>query len=100
VTFDTRRYRGLNRLGDLPVLQVNEGHCRIAEPEGATVISALNWILIVAGGWVCLAAVVGLVVGRIIRNRDRQVPSDPENRPGNVEQKAPPASPQRSRREP
>jgi hypothetical protein len=49
---------------------------------------------------VCLAAVVGLVVGRIIRNRDRQVPSDPENPRGNVEQKAPPASPQRSRQEP
>jgi hypothetical protein len=30
----------------------------------------------VAGGWLCLAAVVGLVVGRIIRNRDRQIPTD------------------------
>jgi hypothetical protein len=57
-------------------------------------------ILIVAGGWVCLAAVVGLVVGRIIRNRDRQVPSDAENRRSDVEQEAPPASPQRSRQEP
>lgn len=31
-----------------------------------------------AGGWLCLAAVVGIVVGRIIRNRDRQIPSDAE----------------------
>jgi len=77
------------------------GTLSIAEPEGATVISALNWILIVAGGWVCLATVVGLVVGRIIRNRDRQVPSDSENRRSDGEQqKAPPSAPQRSRQEP
>jgi len=50
---------------------------------------------------VCLATVVGLVVGRMIRNRDRQVPSDSENRRSNVEQqKALPAAPQRSRQEP
>jgi hypothetical protein len=35
----------------------------------------------VAGGWLCLAAVVGLVVGKVIRNRDRQVPTDSESRP-------------------
>jgi hypothetical protein len=70
------------------------GTLSITEPEGPTDISALSWILIVAGGWVCLAAVVGLVVGRVIRNRDRQVPADP--RPGDVEQNAP----QQSRREP
>ena len=49
----------------------------------------------------CLATVVGLVVGRIIRNRDRQVPSDSENRRSDGEQqKAPPSAPQRSRQEP
>ncbi len=48
------------------------------DPEGSTDISALTWILIVAGGWLCLATVVGVVVGRIIRNRDRQVPTDAE----------------------
>jgi hypothetical protein len=30
----------------------------------------------VAVAWMCLAAVVGVVLGRIIRNRDRQVPKD------------------------
>jgi hypothetical protein len=35
----------------------------------------------VAGGWLCLAAVVGVVVGRVIRNRDRQIPTDAEVRP-------------------
>ena len=33
--------------------------------------------LYVAVGWVALAAVVGLVVGRVIRNRDRQIPRTP-----------------------
>ena len=93
MTLVTRRYRDCtdwataHRPG-------KRGTLSIAEPEGPTDISALNWILIVAGGWVCLATVVGLVVGRVIRNRDRQVPSDP--RPGNADQKAP----QRSRQEP
>lgn len=27
--------------------------------------------------WISLAAIVGLVVGRVIRNRDRQIPRDP-----------------------
>ena len=100
MTLVTRRYRDCtdrataHRPG-------KRGTLSIAEPEGPTDISALNWILIVAGGWVCLATVVGLVVGRMIRNRDRQVPSDSENRRSNVEQqKAPPAAPQRSRQEP
>lgn len=38
-------------------------------------MTALQWILVVAGGWLVLAVVVGLVVGRVIRNRDRQVPN-------------------------
>ena len=93
MTLVTRRYRDCtdrataHRPG-------KRGTLSIAEPEGPTDISALNWILIVAGGWVCLATVVGLVVGRVIRNRDRQVPSDPP--PGNADQTAP----QQSRREP
>jgi hypothetical protein len=63
-------------------------------------------VLIVAGGWLCLAAVVGVVVGRIIRNRDRQVPTDAEVRPGSrrpdggegSQRDAPPAPQQRSSR--
>ena len=54
------------------------GHWSQPTPEGLTDISAITWIAIVAGGWLCLAAVVGLVVGRVIRNRDRQVPTDSE----------------------
>jgi hypothetical protein len=49
--------------------------------KGPTDISPLTWVLIVAGGWLCLAAVVGVVVGRVIRNRDRQIPTDAEPRP-------------------
>ena len=30
----------------------------------------------VGGGYLLLAAVVGLVVGRVVRNRDRQIPHD------------------------
>jgi hypothetical protein len=40
-------------------------------------VSALEWALVVAGGWLVLASVVGLVVGRVIRNRDRQIPRSP-----------------------
>ncbi|HEY0816676.1 MAG TPA: hypothetical protein VGE11_25645 [Pseudonocardia sp.] len=39
----------------------------------------MTWILIVAVGWMGLAAVVGLVLGRVIRNRDRQVPKPGED---------------------
>jgi hypothetical protein len=49
--------------------------------EGTATISPLTWILLVAVGWMCLAAVVGLVLGRVIRNRDRQVPKDTEHPP-------------------
>ncbi|MBA3905544.1 MAG: hypothetical protein H0X35_02495 [Pseudonocardiales bacterium] len=38
----------------------------------------MAWILIVAVGWMFLAVMVGLVVGRVIRNRDRQIPKNTE----------------------
>jgi hypothetical protein len=41
------------------------------------VISTLGWILIGVAAWLVVALVVGVVIGRTIRNRDRQVPSDP-----------------------
>jgi hypothetical protein len=79
--------------GRLAVGRGTGGHCRAPTPEGRTDISALTWILIVAGGWLCLAAAVGVVVGRVIRNRDRQIPTDssesPIPRPG-VERKSSP----------
>lgn len=42
-----------------------------------------EWWYVVLGGWLVLAAVVGLVVGRVIRNRDRQEPKPlPWENPG------------------
>ena len=32
----------------------------------------LEWWYVILGGWLFLAAVVGLIVGRVIRNRDKQ----------------------------
>jgi hypothetical protein len=40
------------------------------------VISTLGWILIGVAAWLVVALVVGVVIGRTIRNRDRQVPGD------------------------
>jgi hypothetical protein len=40
---------------------------------------------VVAAAWLAVAAVVGVLIGRMIRERDRQVPPAPE---------PPPASPQ------
>jgi hypothetical protein len=37
-------------------------------------VSDVPWVCIGFGGWIVLAAIVGLVVGRVIRNRDRQAP--------------------------
>jgi hypothetical protein len=35
----------------------------------------------VAAAWLVVAAVVGLLVGRVIRERDRQVPPSPDAAP-------------------
>ena len=37
----------------------------------------LTWWYVILPGWIALAAVVGLVVGRVIRNRDRQEAESP-----------------------
>lgn len=37
-------------------------------------MSVLAWVAVAALGWLLLATLVGLVVGGIIRNRDRQIP--------------------------
>lgn len=34
-------------------------------------MSTLVWIVVIAGGWLLLAAVVALLLGRVIRLRDR-----------------------------
>jgi hypothetical protein len=37
----------------------------------------LTWWYVILPAWLALAAVVGLVVGRVIRNRDRQTGEPP-----------------------
>lgn len=37
-------------------------------------MNTLQWVLVVASGWIALAGIVGLVVGLVIKNRDRQAP--------------------------
>jgi hypothetical protein len=44
-------------------------------------IGTLGWILVVAVAWPAVAAVVGVLVGRMIRERDRQVPPAPGTTP-------------------
>lgn len=34
----------------------------------------LGWVVAVTVGWCVLALVVGVVLGRVVRSRDRQVP--------------------------
>jgi hypothetical protein len=51
-----------------------------ARDQGA-VISTLGWIITVAAAWLAVAALVGVLVGRMIRERDRQVPPVPDPPP-------------------
>jgi hypothetical protein len=44
-------------------------------------IGTLGWILVVAVAWLAVAAIVGVLVGRMIRERDRQVPPAPDTTP-------------------
>jgi hypothetical protein len=47
------------------------------------VIGALGWIIVGLIAWLVVAAVVGVLIGRMIRLRDRQVPhGDPSPFPG------------------
>lgn len=39
-------------------------------------MSVLTWIIVGAIAWMAVAAVVGVLVGRAVRMRDRQVPRD------------------------
>lgn len=54
-----------------------------------------QWALLIGGGWLLLTLVVGLTVGRVIRNRDRQDPKPPHVEPEIPQQRArPPRRPQ------
>lgn len=43
-------------------------------------MSVLGWVLVSVGGYLTAAAITGLLVGAVIRNRNRQYPQ-PEDRP-------------------
>ena len=36
----------------------------------------IGWVAVALAAWVVVAAVVGILLGRMIRQRDRQVPLD------------------------
>jgi hypothetical protein len=44
--------------------------------DTGVIISTLGWIVIGVVAWMVVAAVVGVLIGRMIRQRDRQVPED------------------------
>jgi hypothetical protein len=49
-------------------------------PTRGDVISTLGWILSGIAAWLAVAAVLGVVIGRTIRLRDRQQPEPPPGR--------------------
>ncbi len=54
--------------------------CEKASDPGV-VISTVGWILVGAAVWLVVATGVGMVIGRTIRLRERQVFDDPEETP-------------------
>jgi hypothetical protein len=71
-------------------------------------ISTLGWIVVGVTAWLVVAVVVALLIGRVIRARDEQVPRDdlppPADAPDDVgsqrPQSPPPWSAARSRQRP
>jgi hypothetical protein len=57
--------------------------CAPAGPRGDTApkphrgadISTLEWVLVGAAAWLAVALFLGVLIGRMIRHRDEQVPS-------------------------
>jgi len=47
-------------------------------------LSVLAWVIVVAIAWLAVATVVGVLVGRAVRMRDRQVPRDHPHIPDDV----------------
>ena len=52
-------------------------------------MSVLSWIVVVTVGWVAVAVGAGLVAGRVIRNRDQQIPVEWRRKPPHVPPPAP-----------
>jgi hypothetical protein len=45
------------------------------------IISTLGWIIIGVAAWLVVAAIVGVIIGRSIRQRDAHVPFDDVDSP-------------------
>ncbi|MEJ8281029.1 hypothetical protein [Pseudonocardia spirodelae] len=61
-------------------------------------MSTAVWVLAGIGVWVVAAVLLALLVGRIIRMRERQVPDPPRDAPGGPGRPgAPPAAPPEQR---
>jgi hypothetical protein len=50
------------------------GHWFLNGARGV-IISTVMWIVVGVAAWMVVAAVVGVLIGRMIRQRDRQVPA-------------------------
>jgi hypothetical protein len=57
------------------------GRTLAAPATRGAVISTLSWIIVVAAAWLAVATAVGVLIGRVIRERDRQVPRPPDPPP-------------------
>ena len=55
---------------------VRGGWTLTAHTARGGVIGTLGWIVVGVAVWLAVAAGVGVVIGRVIRLRDRQVPRD------------------------
>lgn len=42
-------------------------------------MTAVQWAFLIGAGWTLLAIGLGILIGRVIRQRDRQVPRDDED---------------------
>jgi hypothetical protein len=45
------------------------------------IISTVMWIVVGVAAWMVVAAIVGVLIGRMIRQRDRQIPDRPAEEP-------------------
>jgi hypothetical protein len=87
----------LTRPGALAVQELSAGRTLTAPGDQGATISTLGWIIVVAAAWLAVATVVGVLVGRVVRLRDRQVPPAPASH-SETEGDAPRRVPGRGRR--
>ena len=80
---------GVDTTCDRSASRTGGGHSTASRAEGVT-ISTFAWIAVGVAAWLVVAALVGLLIGRMIRGRDRQVPRMLRSSP------APRASPRRA----